>query len=105
MIQYAQNKLEKSVCRLQKFCIQLLSCWENFLPRLDAEISNEKKKAVTSAYYAFLTADPFPTLLNKLTFLSNKKGSETDPILFALKKISVMHVIKLGFAPVSFPPG
>ncbi len=22
-----------------------------------------------------------------------------------LKKISVMHVIKLGFAPVSFPPG
>jgi len=23
----------------------------------------------------------------------------------ALKKISVMHVIKLGFAPVSFPPG
>jgi hypothetical protein len=25
--------------------------------------------------------------------------------LSALKKISVMHVIKLGFAPVSFPPG
>ncbi len=24
---------------------------------------------------------------------------------YALKKISVMHVIKLGFAPVSFPPG
>jgi hypothetical protein len=23
----------------------------------------------------------------------------------SLKKISVMHVIKLGFAPVSFPPG
>ncbi len=23
----------------------------------------------------------------------------------ALKKISVIHVIKLGFAPVSFPPG
>ncbi len=22
-----------------------------------------------------------------------------------LKKISVMHVIKLGFAPISFPPG
>jgi hypothetical protein len=26
-------------------------------------------------------------------------------LLIALKKISVMHVIKLGFAPVSFPPG
>ncbi len=26
-------------------------------------------------------------------------------MLSALKKISVMHVIKLGFAPVSFPPG
>ncbi len=73
MIQYAQNKLEKSVCRLQKFCIQLLSCWENFLPRLDAEISNEKKKAVTSVYYAFLTAGRFPTLLNGLTFLSKKE--------------------------------
>jgi hypothetical protein len=24
---------------------------------------------------------------------------------YTLKKISVMHVIKLGFAPVSFPPG
>jgi hypothetical protein len=58
-----RNKLEKSVCRLQKLCIQLLSCWENFLPRLDAEISNEKKKAVTGVYHAFLTADPFPILL------------------------------------------
>jgi hypothetical protein len=26
-------------------------------------------------------------------------------LVHALKKISVMHVIKLGFAPVSFPPG
>ncbi len=24
---------------------------------------------------------------------------------YTLKKISVMHVIKLSFAPVSFPPG
>ncbi len=30
------------------------------------------------------------------------QSSATQP---ALKKISVMHVIKLGFAPVSFPPG
>ncbi len=28
-----------------------------------------------------------------------------NSILAAVKKISVMHVIKLGFAPVSFPPG
>jgi hypothetical protein len=27
------------------------------------------------------------------------------PVAYTLKKISVMHVIKLGFAPVSFPPG
>ncbi len=30
------------------------------------------------------------------------KDISIDP---SLKKISVMHVIKLGFAPVSFPPG
>ncbi len=29
----------------------------------------------------------------------------THVLYTALKKISVMHVIKLGFAPVSFPPG
>ncbi len=28
-----------------------------------------------------------------------------DGVPYSLKKISVMHVIKLGFAPVSFPPG
>ncbi len=30
---------------------------------------------------------------------------DTLHVQTALKKISVMHVIKLGFAPVSFPPG
>ncbi len=32
-------------------------------------------------------------------------ADDTFSLQAALKKISVMHVIKLGFAPVSFPPG
>ncbi len=32
-------------------------------------------------------------------------GATKKRLVLALKKISVMHVIKLGFAPVSFPPG
>ncbi len=32
-------------------------------------------------------------------------GRSSSICFTALKKISVMHVIKLGFAPVSFPPG
>ncbi len=47
---------------------------------VDAEISNEKKKAVTSVYHAFLTAGPIPTLLNKLIFCQKRK--EKKPILF-----------------------
>jgi hypothetical protein len=40
---------------------------------------------------------------------SSNKKENFENIVYgtegALKKISVMHVIKLGFAPVSFPPG
>jgi hypothetical protein len=37
--------------------------------------------------------------------LKGKSHIMNLPIYPTLKKISVMHVIKLGFAPVSFPPG
>ncbi len=35
----------------------------------------------------------------------NKEQPSYRNLSATLKKISVMHVIKLGFAPVSFPPG
>jgi hypothetical protein len=89
-----QNKLEKSVCRLPNFSIQLLSCWENFLPRLDAEISNEKKKAVTSVYHAFLTADLFPKLLNTVDSLFCQKRKEAKPFLsFSSRIMTGRHEI------------
>jgi hypothetical protein len=45
----------------------------------------------------------FPKSGSLLTNPDQLTHLKTDPL--HTQKISVMHVIKLGFAPVSFPPG
>jgi hypothetical protein len=47
----------------------------------------------------------YSALLELAPGKSHRYGLGAKSISNTLKKISVMHVIKLGFAPVSFPPG
>jgi hypothetical protein len=52
------------------------------------------------------SADLYIKILEKLSLCNSSLVEPLTPYLEnTLKKISVMHVIKLGFAPVSFPPG
>ncbi len=63
----------------------------------DLQIKDRKKR---------FTSFPSPDGMS-LTKLPLGRNNSVMTSLFppTLKKISVMHVIKLGFAPVSFPPG